>query len=785
MSALGTKLRRDLFRLKGQVLTIAVVLGCGIWAMLMIRSTYESLIDVRDRYYTEYRFGDVFAHAKRVPDHVARRIEALPGVARVESRLVEDVMVPLPDEPDPVTGRIVSIADDGTMPLNALYVRSGRLPAGADEAAILEQFALAHGIVPGDRLPVVMNGQLRQIRVVGIAMSPEYVLAISGNAFMVDNRAFVVMWMQRGAVAPTYRLEGAFDDITLQLEPQASVPEVLAAVDRELAPYGGFHAVPRERQMSNYALTGELDNLRNLAVVIPAIFLAVAAFLVNVVVSRLVFLERNQIAVLKALGYSDRRIALHYLGLVTAIVGIAAVIGIAAGDRSGRWMTELYASFYKFPYAMHRMSPTVIAYTLAIGLGSAVTGALGAVRRVAKMPPAEAMRPPTPLSYRRTIVERLHLNHFVGPAAMMVVREINRRPLRFLMSTAGIAMAVAIFIFGKFSWDSFDYLMSEVWLRSNRQDMIVTLAQAEPARAVKELEAIPGVQLAEGERVVPVRMHAGSRWRDVPVFGYPAKPALHTLLDRGETAVVLPADGVVITDRLAHILGLRVGDEVEVEILEGDWPTRTIRIAGLVDEPFGLQAHARIDWLDHLLRTEPRVTTINLRVSPGRIDDVRARLKQYPAVRGVTSTQRVIDNYRSQTGESMLVMTMILGISGAAIAIGVVYNNARIALSLRARDLASLRVLGFTRREISAVLLGELGAQVVAGVPLGLLLGWWWARMYAATIEEELMNFPLHISSGTYAVAATIAMVAGLVSALLVRKKLDRLDLVAVLKSSE
>lgn len=781
MSALRKKLRRDLWRLKGQVFTIALVLACGFLSIIMLHSTYQSLLAARDAYYAEYRFGDVFARLERAPDRVAGRLESLPGIARVYPRIVEDIMVPLASEPDPVTGRIVSIPDDGVPPLGGLYLRSGRLPApGADdEAVILEQFARAHKIQPGDRLPAVMNGNLRQLRVVGVALSPEYVLAMSERGFGIDERAFVVIWMLRGAVAPVFRLEGGFNDVVIRTEPGASVPAVLDAVDRELVRYGGFHAVARDRQTSNLALTGELDNLRSLALAIPAIFLAVAAFLVNVVVSRLVFLERTQIAVLKALGFTDRRIALHYLGLVASIVAIGAVIGIAFGAWAAHWMTDLYSDFYRFPTRIYHVSPALVVVTVGIGLVAAITGALGAVYRVVRMQPAQAMRPPAPLSYHRTLAERLGLGRALGPSAMMVVREINRRPVRFLLSTAGIAMGVGIFIFGRFTWDSFEYLFEEQYLREHREDLTVALTSPRPAGAIQELAHLPGVELAEGERSVPVRIRAGLRWRDTVIIGYAPKPELH------QPPFELPSDGMLLTDQLSTVLDVRAGDLVEVELLEHDWPVREVLVRGFVDEPFGLQAHARADWIDRLLRVEPRVTAIMLRVTPEHLADVRARLKELPAVGGVTSRARVIENYRAQMGGSMVVITMILGLSAAAIAIGVVYNNARIALSLRSRDLASLRVLGFTRREISTVLLGELGAQVSLGVPLGLLFGTWWARAYAATIDQEVIRFPLHIAPSTYATAATIALVSGLVSALLVRRNLDRLDLVGVLKSAD
>jgi len=786
VSVLERKLTRDLWRLKGQVATIALVLACGIMAMLMMRSTYHSLLAARDAYYASYRFGDVFARLERAPDAVASRLEEIPGVMIAYPRIVKDVMVPMPGEPDPITGRIVSIPDDGEPPLNALYLRAGRMPAAnASEAVVIEGFVKAHELSIGDRIPAVIEGRLREIEIVGIALSPEYVLAMSGREPMPDNRRFVVMWMARSGIAPAFQMEGAFDDVVLQLEHGASLPAVLAEVDRELAPYGGYHAIARDKQLSNMALQSELDMLRTLAVVIPAVFLAVAAFLVNVVVSRLVFLERTQIAVLKALGYTDVRIALHYLGLIGLIVAIAGVVGVAAGIWSARWMTNLYSDFYHFPTRLYHMSPSLVAITLAIGFGSAVIGALGSVRRVTRMQPAQAMRPPTPLVYRRSLAEKLRLSRILGPSAMIVLREIERRPLRFAMSSIGIAMAVGIYLFGRFSYDSFDRLMSDRFLREHREDVTVALARATPANAVSDLAAMPGIQIAEGERVVPARVRFGTAWRDVTIHGLPHDSVLRTLLDHGTTPLELPAQGVIVTKALADKLGARVGDDLDAEVLEGAWITRPLPIVGLFDEPFGLQAYARADWLSGWLQEEPRVSAILLSIDPGQFDNVRARLKELPQVLGVISTQRTIDNYRAQTGESMMFFTLVLMISAAAIAIGVVYNNARIALSLRSRDLATLRVLGFTRHEVALILLGEIGVQATIGIPLGLVAGTWGCAQFASAMETEWMRFPMYVAPSTYATAAAIALLSAVASAFLVRRKLGQLDLIGVLKSSE
>ena len=779
MSTLERKLARDIWRLKGQVATIALVLACGVMALIMLRSTYQSLLGSRDAYYEQYRFADVFARLERAPLALESRLAKLPGIAVACTRIAKEVLVPIEGESDPVTGRILSIPDDGVAALNDVYLRAGRMPAAEDEAVVLEQFAIAHQLAPGARLPVVINGRLRSLRITGIALSPEFVLAMSGRELAADNRRFVALWMVRSAVAPAFQMDGAFNDVAFRLEPGASLPAALEAIDRELAPYGGLHAIGRDKQMSNNALGSELSVLRTLGVMIPAIFLAVAAFLVNVVISRLVFLERTQIAVLKALGFRDRRIGLHYLALVALIVMVGAAAGIALGIWSGGWMTHLYETFYKFPTHMRQISPAMIALAVGIGLVAGVTGALAAVFRIARMPPAQAMRPPAPLSYRRTLVDRLRISRLIGPAGTIVIREIRRKPFRFAMSTFGIAMGISIFVMGRFSWDSFDYMMSVTFLRDHHEDITVTVTRAAPVRALAELESIPGVRHAEGHRVVPVRLHAGAIWRDAAMIGRPEHPVL------GVVPSTVPPAGLILTDKLAELLAVRAGDLLDVEILEGDFSRRVLPVAGTVHESLGLQAYAREDWLAAVLHEQPRVSQILLEVDADRAGDVRARLKEMPAVLAVTSTESIIKRYREQMGGSMNVMVMILTLSAAAIAIGIVYNNARIALSLRSRDLATLRVLGFTRVEISTMLLGELAGQVLLGVPLGLWLGTAWSRLLAASIDPETIRFDVHISLRTYVAASVIALVSGLVSALLVRRKLDALDLVSVLKSSE
>ena len=788
VKSIDKKLVRDLARLRGQVITIALVVACGIASFVTMRSAFDSLVSSRDAYYERQRFADVFAHLERAPQTVRAELLEIPGVSLVETRVVESVMVPMPDMPRPASGTLVSLPPDGRPALDALYLTRGRQldPTRTDEVLLLEAFAEAHGIEPGDRVPAVINGTQRELRVVGLAMSPEFVFTIPPGGLTYDPKQIAVLWMVEEAAAAAFRMEGAFNDVLVRLQPGANEREVLDRVDRVLEPWGGIGAIPRAKQPSHFMLGGELAQLETMANVVPAIFLFVAAFLLNVVLSRLIQLQRSQIATLKAIGYTDRDVGLHYLRLVSLVVLIGAVIGIGVGAWLGRELTELYTGeFFRFPEPRYRLELYAVIVSVAISLAAAVIGALSTVRAVTRLPPAEAMRPPAPVVYKRSLAERLGLFRVLGPAARMVVREVERRPLRLVLSSVGISMALGIVVVAGYWYDAVDYMLDVQFHRAMREDVTVSFIKPLPERAVRELEHVPGVWLAEGIRSVPVRFRAGHRFRDAAVNAYPEPMVLRQLIDQEGGATPVPPSGIVLTAKLAEVLGVTTGDRVRVELREGERETAEVRVVGLVDEPFGLQGHVSQATLSELVGAEPTVSTGLLRIDPGARDGIYRRLKQMPWVSAVANPKSFREQFEAQSGTIIRVYTLILALFASIIAVGVVYNNARVALSQKSRDLASLRVLGFSRREIAAILYGELSIQVVLAIPVGAVVGYFMVTGIAAMVDPETYRLPVIISPRTYAFAAAVTLVSAVVSALLVRRKLDRLDLIGVLKTRE
>lgn len=787
LRVLDRKLLRDLWHLRGQVAAIGVVVACGVATVVTTRTSYTSLQVSRAMYYGEYRFADVFAHLQRAPEAVRQRLAAIPGVGLVDTRVQLDVTLDVPGLAEPATGRLVSIPERGAPLLNALHLRVGRwlAPGVRDEVLVSEAFATANGVRPGAALGAVINGRWQRLRVVGVALSPEYVYEIGTGGLFPDNRRFGVLWMSRDALEPAFDMVGAFNDVSIRLATGASAADVITRVDRVLARYGGLGAYGRGEQVSAQFLNDEIAQNRVSGTVIPAIFLGIAAFLLNVVLARLVGTEREQIAVLKAFGYGNWAVGWHYLKLALVALLAGAVVGIAVGLWFAARVNARYATFYRFPTFVFQLDASAVGISLLVTLVAAVAGAAGAVRRVVGLPPAVAMQPEPPARFRAGPLERLGLHRLLDAPGRIIARNLERRPYRALLSTLGIALAASILVVGRFFIDSMDRL-ADVQFRHVQRENLTVLFNAPRAPAVRyELGRLPGVLSVEGFRSVPVRLSAGHRSRRAVILGLAAGSELRQLVGRDFKRVPIPPDGAVLTAKLGELLHVVPGDTLTVEVLDGARPVRHIAVAGFVDELFGLSAYMNQDAVNRMLWDGPALSGAFLRVDPRAAPVLYGRLKRLPRVAAVASRDATLASFESTLAQSIGLMTTILVGFAGALAVAMVYNASRIALSERARELASLRVLGFTRGEITLMLLGEQAWLTVAGIAAGLAIGYGFSAVLAGLYQWEVFRLPLVVSGQTFAFASAVVLTAALGTALIVRHRLACLDLVAVLKTRE
>jgi putative ABC transport system permease protein len=787
VSALDRKLWRDLWALRGQAIAIALILACGIATFVMSLGTLRSLDANLGAYYERQAFADVFARVKRAPSSVAFRIREIPGVAEVEPRIVVDVTLDVPGMAEPASGRLISLPATRPPRLNRLYLRRGRWiePERGGEVLVGEAFAVAHGLGPGDSVRAVVNGRRERLRIVGVVLSPEYVYQLREGDLVPDDRRFGVFWTGEQELATAFDLDGAFNDVSVKLGRGASEAEVIDRVDGLTARYGGLGAYGREDQRSHELISGEMRQLSGMGVIGPSIFLVVAAFLLHVVIARVVAAEREQIATLRAFGYEKAEIAGHYLRMVLVIAAVGSTLGTAAGAWLGRGLTRIYTRFFRFPALHYQLDGDVVALGLLIAAGAAVLGALGAVVWAARLPPAEAMRPEAPASFRPSLAERLGLGRRLTPAARMIVRHIERQPVRSALSCLGFAAAIGVLVLGTFLEDAVDAVIDQKFACAERQDATLTFVEPLSHDALYAVGRLPGVRRVEAFRSAAARLRFGHRSRRVGILGLARGSTLVRVWDGEHGAFTLPRDGVIVSRSLARLLGARVGDRVEAEILEGERPVGALRIAGLLTDFSGTSAYMDLAALQRFLGEGDSLSGAFVSTDSNLHPRLYAAVKETPQVAGVTVQAAALGRFRELIAENVLIMKTVQSIFAMIIAFGVVYNTVRVSLSERARDLATLRVIGFTRGEVSAILLGELVVLAAVSIPLGIALGYLFAAVTTAAMETEVQRFPLVVRPATYAFAVGVVTLAGLLSALVARRRLDRLDLIAVLKAKE
>lgn len=787
MRALDKKLWRELWAMRMQALAIALVIVGGVSIFVMSMSTVDSLTETRESYYREHHFADVFASLKRAPLSVARRIQEIPGVNKVETRVVTYINLDIPDFEEPVSGHLISLPDNSRGLLNQIFLSSGRLiESGRDDEIILsKEFAQAHKLQAGDKIKATINGRLKSLSVVGTGLSPEYIYQIAPGAMFPDFERYGVMWMARNPLASAYDMEGAFNNVTLTLSKGAHSQDVIDQLDDILRPYGGTGAYDRKDQLSNRFLSEELEQQKTTATVFPIIFFGVAAFLLNVVVSRLISLEREQIAVLKAFGYSNLAVGAHYSKLVLMIVLIGVLLGLAVGVWMGKGLSKVYMNSYSLPFILYELKPQIIVSAALISIVVAVSGTLFAVQKAVRLPPAQGMRPEQPTAFRPTIVERLGLQKRFSQPSRMILRHIERRPFKSFLTMLGISLACGTMMVGGFQKGAIDHMIDVQYNLSQREDLMAIFTEPTSNKSLYSLQGLQGIELAEGFRMVNARLQFEHRTYRTSVQGIEPDSRLMRLLDTDLNQIQVPKDGIIMTDYLAELLHIQPGDLLTIEVLEGNRPTFQVPVIGTAKQYLGVNVYLQRSTLNRLLKEGDAISGALLKVDELHQNQVYRKLKELPRIAGVVEQKSSIEGFYETMNETILFFTFINTLLGGSIAFGVVYNSMRIALSERSRELASLRILGFQRNEVAYILLGELALLTLVAIPIGFLIGNALCQYLIFEFATDLYRIPLVLGTHVYAFAALVVIVSSIISAMMIWRNLANLDMVAVLKAKE
>ncbi|HEX3484934.1 MAG TPA: FtsX-like permease family protein [Micropepsaceae bacterium] len=701
-------------------------------------------------------------------------------------RIVQNVTLDIPGLEQPAIGRLVSLPQPGLGHTNVIVLRTGRLPrAASDEVVMSENLALAHHYQPGNTLQATINGRKRTLSIVGIALSPEFIYVLGPGQLVPDDRTFGILWLNRETLEAAYDLKGAFNNVSVATMPNASEAEVISRIDSVLDRYGGTGAYGRADQQSHAFIQQELDQLRTIATILPPIFLGVAAFLINMIMSRLIELEHEQIGLLKAFGYSNGAVGWQYLKFTLAIAVLGIAVGSVAGYILGMRMTRLYAEYYRFPFLYFRTDIAIYLLSIAVALAAAIGGTAAAVMRAVRLAPAVAMVPPPPTTYRQTLIERLGLDRYISEPTHMILRHIERWPLRSFFTVLGIALSGAILIVAFSMFDAIEEMVDSTYFRINRQDATVTFYEPRSLKSIFEVMHFSGVRQAEAIRQVPVRLHNGHISERVLIYGSIPGAHLKRLLDDRDREITVPPQGIVLSAKLAELLNVQRGDRIAIDILEGARRKTEATVADIVSEYIGVSAYMNLDALNRLTGEAAGISGAQVLLDSNQTSAFFAALRRTPATGIVTLRAPAIQAFRNTLARSMLIVISFYVGFGAVIAFGVVYNTARIALSERDREFASLRVLGFTTGEVAYILLGELTLFTLAALPFAALFGYGLSWFMSHAMETKLFRIPFILEPSTYGTAALILLASAAVSLIAVARRVTQLDLLTALKAPE
>ncbi|MHA6332836.1 ABC transporter permease [Qipengyuania sp. CAU 1752] len=787
MTALDTKLARDLWRMRGQVLAIALVIGAAMATFVMAMGVHHSLTQTRDAYYDRYRFADVFVNMTRAPRSIVERVAAVDGVAQAEGRIEQFATLEFPGRIEPIRALINSVGNGGESKLNRLVLLRGRGPESDKEGEVVidKVFAETNGLDVGERIEAIIYGSRTSLEVVGIGLAPDYIWPIAPGELIPDASRFGIFWMGEKALEAASGRIGAINALSLTLERGANEAEVVRRVDAIAAPYGGTGAVGRKDQLSNAFLQSELDQLDAMTRIIPPIFLLVSIFLVYVVLGRTIRTERAEIGLLKAFGHSNASVGWHYLKFAIAIGFLGILIGSGLGWWMGRAMTTQYAEYYRFPFLFYQVSANVFVTGAALAVGSAAIGALGGVRAAVNLTPAVAMSPPPPPVYRTGPTERIGAKAGLSAVGNMIVRHIARWPGRSAVTVTGVALSLGLLFSVLQFIDGARAMLDNYFSRAQRQDITVSFIEPRNEKILAELASLPGVIRVEPARAVPVMMSYRANSERVAIEASDSEDRLTARIDADGYTVSVPVAGLMLSRSLADKLAVSPGDEVQVELLGGRQTRTSMTVASTIDELIGTRAYSQSSALDGLTRDAAPVSSAHLLIDPAYRADLITRLGQMPIVLGITERDAALVLFEQLIEENIMSMMGFYIVFASAIAIGVVYNSARILFSERAHELATLRVLGYHRSEVGIVLLGELALLVVLAVPLGCFIGYWLAQLMVMMFSSDLFRLPFAPERSSYGFATMVVLAAATGTALIVARRVAQLDMVRVLKARD
>ncbi|MES0328763.1 MAG: FtsX-like permease family protein [Dehalococcoidales bacterium] len=785
MNKLQRKLFRDLGASRGLFLAVASVIFLGVTFFGASFMAFQNLSDSYDFTYEELRFADFTVKVIEAPSQTVASLEAIPGVAAVTGRLNTDIRLTFTaDGTKSLLARVISLPSGNRPAVNDVKVEEGSyLPADDENALLVEKsFAEHHGLKPGDTLLLGPGGQEISFTVAGIVTSPEYIWpAKSRQEILASPETFGVVFVADDAV-PQLLGRPLINEFAITVTAAADSDAVIVAVEEELAPYQVLDLVTREDQPSNAALSLDLQEFGELAEVFPLLFLTMGALATYILLTRIVYNQRTQIGLMRAVGYPRRRILAHYLSF-SLVIGLAgSVAGVIAGLLLSGAVTKLYISILGLPFTQTEIHWLALEEGIFIGLLPTLIAGILPALAASRLNPATAMRTPPPPTGRKLLLERV-FPFFRGLSTIWKIplRNIFRKRGRSLYTIIGVAVGVSLILVSASFLDSLESLLSLQYDKIQKYDAQVLFASPQPARLADTVQGWDEVNEAQPVLYVPTRLEHGGSTYSTQTVGLLAESDLFGLyLSSGERVRVGP-EGILLAEGLKAVLDINTGDTVTLRSSAG---TLDLAVAGFVKQPMGSLGYISLEQAQQLAGGQDVIGGLMLAVEPQYLDTIREKAFEIPATGSVEltrETQQQIDELLGFFGAFMWVM---LGF-GAALALAIVFTTVTVNILERRREVATMRTLGESKGKIVAMLTTENLLLGALGLIPGLPLGYGLAAYFFTLFQTDIFSFELVIFTRTYLLAIGLVILIVLLSQIPGIRQLNRIDLARVIKEQE
>lgn len=792
MNVLNRKLRRDLRGHAGMLLAVTSIITVGVACMVTLGTSYRNLSDAKQLFYSQCQMADFSIELKKAPVSELQEIAQWPEVAAIRPRIQNYVAVDLEGVSEPLNGLVLSLPDQQKPIINDIVMRKGSYFTDRrdNEVIINEDFAKYHRLQPGQWIKLIMNNQQQELFIVGTAISSEFVYLLGGGTITPDPKRFGVFYLKQSFAEEVFDFKGSTNQVLGRLSAAAkgNPKEVLRRAELRLEPYGVFSTTPLEDQMSNKFLSQEIQGLKSFAVVTPTMFLAVAALVLNVLLTRVAQQQRTVVGTLKALGYSDLQVFGHFLkfGLVVGVAG--GLLGCALGWWMAAGMTALYQEFFRFPSFHNQFHLSIHATGMAVSVGCAVLGCIYGSRSVLKLKPAEAMRQKPPRTGKKILLERIgFLWNYLSSGWRMVLRNLFRSRLRTLACIFAAAMGASVMVNSFMMEKSMLYFLDFQFQKIMRSDYEIYFKDERGEDSLEEIAKLPGVDYAEPQLNVSCTFYNGSHKKKGSITGLLNNARLTIPRDKESRRIHIPTYGLVMSRQMADAIKIKCGDNVVFEPIKGLKQKQTVPVVEITDGYLGAVVYADIHYLSRLIGEEYAMTGVEILTDKDSAhrEELYKELKQMPALQSIAGRKDMINALEETVLKHQWVIIDLFILFAGIVFFGSILNASLVSLAERQREVATLRVLGYGPWEVGSLLFRESIITTMLGTLIGIPLGYFQTEITAKAYASDMFRMPVIITPGILITTMVYAAIFALLTHLAVQRAINSMDWLDALKVQE